>query len=37
MGGRAALEAVMIDKVGDHSYFRTNLLEFQRAGYVSVS
>jgi hypothetical protein len=36
MGIRAALESVMIDKVGDKNSFKTNLDAFQGADYLSV-
>lgn len=35
MGIRAVLERVMLDKVGDQGNFKTTLLEFHRAGYLS--
>ena len=36
MGIRALLEQVMIQMVGDHRAFETNLDEFQKQGYVSA-
>lgn len=36
MGVRAALESVMIDKVGDNGTFTANLDAFQNAGYLSL-
>jgi hypothetical protein len=36
MGIRATLECAMIDKIGDHGKFITNLDEFEKAGYLSV-
>ncbi|MDO5686870.1 MAG: DUF4145 domain-containing protein [Neisseria sp.] len=35
MGVRAVIEAIMIDKVGDHGSFVANLKEFQNKGYIS--
>ncbi len=37
MGIRAAIEAIMIDKVSDHGSFAKNLKSFQDAGYMSIS
>ena len=36
MGIRAALESVMIDKVGDKKNFKANMDAFQEAYYLSV-
>lgn len=36
MGIRAALESVMIDKVGDHRSFKANVDALLQAGYLSV-
>lgn len=36
MGIRAALESVMIDRVGDRRNFKANMDAFQEAGYLSV-
>ena len=36
MGIRAALENIMIDKVGDHQNFTRNVDEFERAGFLSI-
>jgi hypothetical protein len=35
MGVRAALESVMIDRVGDRGKFVANIEAFQKAGYLS--
>jgi len=35
MGIRAVLEAVMIDKSGDHQSFKNNTDAFEKAGYLS--
>lgn len=35
MGVRAAIEAIMIDKVGDNGTFKGNLKAFQAKGYIS--
>jgi hypothetical protein len=36
MGIRAALESVMIEKVGDRGNFKANMIAFQEAGYLSL-
>lgn len=36
MGIRAALEAVMIERIGDQGNFAKNLVVFLNAGYLSV-
>lgn len=35
MGLRAVVEAVMLDKVGDHGSFARNLVEFEAQGFIS--
>ena len=36
MGIRAVIEAIMVDKVGDHGTFKKNLAEFQAKGFIST-
>lgn len=36
MGTRAALDSLMIEKVGDHKGFKNNIDAFQKAGYLSI-
>lgn len=34
MGVRAVLEAIMLDKIGDHGRFKDNVKAFEEAGYI---
>lgn len=36
MGVRAVIEAIMIDKVGDHGSFSANLKDFRQKGFIST-